>query len=201
MMTVELFLSPTVPATVDAELAERLLRTLTTEDGAPEQVLGKARELTHVVVHRPAAWATGDPGDRPRYLARVTAPGAWVNSPEFGAHIVSALTRTIAGTEPDPARLTREPHCVVQIVGLREHALGVLGAPVTSGEIVRMMTREFRDSGVTVEAPEGYAVDPVCGMTVEIASARIRLAHDGVEHYFCAPGCRKVFAEDLAPAD
>ncbi|WP_228808715.1 hypothetical protein [Nocardia farcinica] len=53
-MTVELFLSPTVPATVDAELAERLLRTLTTEDGAPEQVLGKARELTHVVVHRPA---------------------------------------------------------------------------------------------------------------------------------------------------
>ena len=40
------------------------------------------------------------------------------------------------------------------------------------------------------------AVDPVCGMTVEIAQARASHAHEGKVYYFCCPGCRGRFAKD-----
>jgi len=33
------------------------------------------------------------------------------------------------------------------------------------------------------------AVDPVCGMTVEIASARGSTDYNGTTYYFCCPGC------------
>ncbi|WP_040798520.1 YHS domain-containing protein [Nocardia higoensis] len=197
MMTVELFVDTATPQSDARSQAERILAALTTQEGAPQDVLAKARELTHVVMHRPAVWVTGGPAEQPRYLVRITVPAAWSNDPGFASHVVPAVTAAIAGVEPDPGRLEREPHCVVQIVGVRENGLGVFGRPVSSTEVTRMLTQDFRDSGAAVDVPEGYAVDPVCGMAVDIASARFDLEHDGVRHVFCAPVCRKVFAEDL----
>src|SRR5438034_4008271 len=40
------------------------------------------------------------------------------------------------------------------------------------------------------------AVDPVCGMTVEVAGARHRVEHDGRMYYFCSAGCAKGFEDD-----
>lgn len=40
------------------------------------------------------------------------------------------------------------------------------------------------------------AIDPVCGMTVDIATARFRLEHDGTTHYFCCEVCRQRFQAD-----
>ncbi len=37
------------------------------------------------------------------------------------------------------------------------------------------------------------AVDLVCGMTVEIATTRHHLSHDGREFYFCCPACKRLF--------
>ena len=37
------------------------------------------------------------------------------------------------------------------------------------------------------------ALDPVCGMIVEIATARHRSTHDGREFYFCCPACKRLF--------
>jgi xanthine dehydrogenase accessory factor len=37
------------------------------------------------------------------------------------------------------------------------------------------------------------ALDPVCGMIVEIASARHRSTYDGREFYFCCPACKRQF--------
>jgi xanthine dehydrogenase accessory factor len=46
-------------------------------------------------------------------------------------------------------------------------------------------------------APEpGLAIDPVCGMTVRIATARHTLALNGATHYFCGAGCKARFAAD-----
>jgi len=42
------------------------------------------------------------------------------------------------------------------------------------------------------------AIDPVCGMTVEIQGARETAVHDGVTYYFCGPGCRRRFEENAA---
>ena len=42
----------------------------------------------------------------------------------------------------------------------------------------------------------GAAIDPVCGMSVEIATAEHRHQHDGASYYFCNPRCRTRFAAD-----
>jgi len=46
-----------------------------------------------------------------------------------------------------------------------------------------------------VQAP-ATATDPVCGMTVEIESARHRATHQGRDYFFCNPRCREKFLAD-----
>ncbi len=45
-------------------------------------------------------------------------------------------------------------------------------------------------------ASDGGAVDPVCGMSVEPASAAARRTHQGVDYWFCASGCAERFDAD-----
>ncbi|MEX0667132.1 MAG: XdhC family protein, partial [Acidimicrobiia bacterium] len=40
------------------------------------------------------------------------------------------------------------------------------------------------------------AIDPVCQMTVDIATARFSTEHNGTTYYFCAPGCQRAFEKD-----
>jgi xanthine dehydrogenase accessory factor len=40
------------------------------------------------------------------------------------------------------------------------------------------------------------AIDPVCGMIVEVASARYKSDLEGKTYYFCCPACRKKFQAD-----
>jgi len=192
MMIVELFL-PT-DFTRGRQLADRMLMELLAEESAPEAVRAAARELVHVIAHRPDVWVTGG-SDKPRYLVRVTVPGSW-NTNQFGTYLIPKITDIVADFEEDPERLRREPHCVVQIVGLREHSVGTLGRVTTSADITRLMTAGHQVD--TSEAPEGMAIDPVCGMAVDLATATITLTHEGTIYAFCAPVCRKVFAEDHA---
>ena len=42
------------------------------------------------------------------------------------------------------------------------------------------------------------AVDPVCEMTVEIATAEFRSSHEGKDYYFCSAGCKARFDKDPA---
>jgi xanthine dehydrogenase accessory factor len=49
-----------------------------------------------------------------------------------------------------------------------------------------------RASDAHVEAPS-VAIDPVCGMQVEVAGARHTVTIDGVDYYFCGAGCRARF--------
>ncbi|QNK83444.1 YHS domain-containing protein [Nakamurella sp. PAMC28650] len=43
------------------------------------------------------------------------------------------------------------------------------------------------------------ALDPVCGMTVDPATAERRAIRDGRSYWFCSAGCRQKFLSD--PAD
>ncbi|MBN9393305.1 MAG: YHS domain-containing protein [Chloroflexi bacterium] len=45
--------------------------------------------------------------------------------------------------------------------------------------------------------PSGEAIDPVCGMTVDIATAHYMSEYEGRLYYFCAAGCKLAF--DKAP--
>lgn len=40
---------------------------------------------------------------------------------------------------------------------------------------------------------ETQAVDPVCGMNVNIGPDTPRAEYDGITHYFCCGGCRQKF--------
>ncbi len=44
------------------------------------------------------------------------------------------------------------------------------------------------------------AIDPICGMTVDIATARHTAMRDGETYYFCCPGCKRTFEKQTEPA-
>jgi YHS domain-containing protein len=48
-----------------------------------------------------------------------------------------------------------------------------------------------------VAEPE-TAIDPVCEMTVEVATARFKSEHEGRMYYFCAAGCQRAFEANPA---
>ncbi len=45
-------------------------------------------------------------------------------------------------------------------------------------------------------ATTGTAIDPVCGMNVEMATARHKSEYKGTTYYFCSPGCKRSFDAD-----
>jgi xanthine dehydrogenase accessory factor len=47
---------------------------------------------------------------------------------------------------------------------------------------------------VPAPAPRQEAIDPICGMTVDVATARYTAERDGVRSYFCSASCRSAFA-------
>jgi YHS domain-containing protein len=46
---------------------------------------------------------------------------------------------------------------------------------------------------MTPQAQKHEFIDPVCGMSVDPATAAAKTCHDGVEIYFCAEGCKRSF--------
>jgi len=46
--------------------------------------------------------------------------------------------------------------------------------------------------------PRHEAIDPVCGMTVDVATARYATTHDGRTSYFCSASCLERFTADPA---
>lgn len=57
---------------------------------------------------------------------------------------------------------------------------------------------DHADSGHSVP-PSERTVDPVCGMTVDLATAKHRATHDGVAFGFCSARCRERFDADPRP--
>ncbi|MBX3059530.1 MAG: XdhC family protein [Anaerolineae bacterium] len=41
------------------------------------------------------------------------------------------------------------------------------------------------------------AIDPICGMTVEITTAKYTFAHEGTTYYFCCAGCQATFQKSV----
>jgi xanthine dehydrogenase accessory factor len=52
----------------------------------------------------------------------------------------------------------------------------------------------LREEPAAQPAPQpGEAIDPVCGMTVEVAGARHVAGYGGQDYYFCCPACKREF--------
>jgi xanthine dehydrogenase accessory factor len=90
--------------------------------------------------------------------------------------------------------------------GLQEEQLdrlkrpnGLPGAGLRPGEIAFSVMAELLQvrhehigmaSGDVPAPPRAEAIDPICGMTVDIATARYKAERDGQMYYFCSASCR-----------
>jgi xanthine dehydrogenase accessory factor len=82
--------------------------------------------------------------------------------------------------------------------GLR---IGALGGEEIAVSILAEIVEERRKAHKAVRvalpmAPAEQAVDPVCGMTVAVATARHQAEHQGRTFYFCCSGCREKFLHE-----
>jgi YHS domain-containing protein len=48
----------------------------------------------------------------------------------------------------------------------------------------------------TREEPVAVAIDPVCGMDVEVAGAKHLASFQGIDYHFCGRGCKLEFEDD-----
>lgn len=48
-------------------------------------------------------------------------------------------------------------------------------------------------SAAALAPREGVAIDPICKMDVEIATAKYSSEYEGVDYYFCCAGCKRTF--------
>ncbi len=86
--------------------------------------------------------------------------------------------------------------------------IGARTAPEVALSILAEVVREIRVGGLAgpaldaVTAAVGLgpttAIDPVCGMTVTIGPDTTHAVVDGIDYWFCMPGCRDTFLADHA---
>ncbi len=73
----------------------------------------------------------------------------------------------------------------------REHG-GTL-VPVAPAEAEPRASDAPKGASVWAGSGRSEAVDPICGMTVDVATARYTSERDGVRYYFCCLACKKAF--------
>jgi len=73
--------------------------------------------------------------------------------------------------------------------------IGAATGPEIALSILAEIVQRRRSHPIATPAtpPPQLAIDPICGMQVDIATARYTAERDGKTHYFCAPGCRRTF--------
>lgn len=129
-------------------------------------------------------------------------PGAVRAALDAGVGFVGVVcSRTRGAALLDELALSPEEAARVHVhVGLD---IGARTAPEVALSILAELVREIRVGGltasVTPQARPATAVDPVCGMTVTIRPDTPHAVVDGVDHWFCMPGCRERFLADHTP--
>lgn len=65
-------------------------------------------------------------------------------------------------------------------------------------EIVQLRRAAADQPAAGAKEPEREEIDPICGMTVAVASAKHRASHAGRDFYFCNARCREKFLAEPA---
>ena len=190
----EVFVEPQLPApdlriigsspmvTTLAELARTLdWRVAVTDQPALEGV-------------NPDSWvvvATQGHYDEPAIEAALATPAGYIGlvaSSKRAASVIAWL-REKGISDENLARVRSPAGLDLGSTQHDEMAVAILAEIVT--------LKSMRDTTVEVRHME-QAIDPVCQMTVEIATARFSTEYEGTTYYFCAPGCQRAFEKDPA---
>jgi xanthine dehydrogenase accessory factor len=192
----EVFVDPVIPApdvwVVGRSPAVSTLASLAGVLGWTAHVVDETLDLSGVGPRSAVVVATQGHYDEPAVQAALQTPAAYVGLVASEKR-ASALREWLRGEGLDDDRLARLRAPAGLDLGATQHheiAVAVLA------ELVAL-----RSSGAGVGAPievalPQQAVDPVCGMTVDVATARFtsRVGEDVV--YFCAAGCQRAYEAD-----
>jgi len=183
----------TVVTTLDLELAgvgENSLVVVATQgqydELAVDKALGTKAAFIGLIASRKRSKAVMDWLRDVDYtdeaLARVKAPAGLdlgsLKHEEIAVGVLAELVQFNAARKPSVVAET-VPQAPVQ-------ATSTTPEPAPAGDSVPLV-----DSPVD-------AVDPVCEMLVDVATARFVSEHEGQTYYFCCPACKKKFEADPA---
>lgn len=129
--------------------------------------------------------------DEPALEAALTTPARYIGLVASAKRSGSVLAwlRDRGLSDADLARIHSPAGLDLGHVEHEEMAVAILAQLVA--------LRSIAHTSLEVSIME-QAIDPVCGMTVDVANARFKTEHQGVTYYFCAPGCQKAFEQDPA---
>lgn len=178
-------------------LGELLVTEMISVEGAPAEMVERARHMTWLLIHQPETWTVGGrrvtATDSPRFLVRVTMPGGDLDDAMRG-ELISRATRVISEVVGDPDRFYKEPLVWVQISEVPDGNLGVFGHVVRTKDILELVLHgKIPEQGAGIARSACSAVDPICGMTIPLTSEAIVVEQDGSEVAFCSTACRDMF--------
>ena len=116
-------------------------------------------------------------GARPRYLGLVAS--------KKKSEALFDYVRSTGATDEDIAVITCPAGIEIGSETLPEIALSV------AAEIVRLRRASAEPPAIV----ENVATDPICGMTVDIATAKYSSVTDGKTFYFCCLRCKETFEQ------
>lgn len=147
--------------------------------------IGRAGERSYVVV------ATQGHFDEPALEVALATPAAYVGlvASEKRASSVLAWLRERGVGAIALARVHAPAGVDLGSTAHEEIAVSIMA------ELVAFKAAAASAPAVRVMMP-AQAVDPVCGMLVDVATAGFVSHHAGEEVYFCAAGCRRAFESD-----
>ena len=149
--------------------------------------IGRAGDRSYIVV------ATQGHFDEPALESALATPASYVGlvASEKRASSVVSWLRERGATDEALARVHTPAGIDLGSTTHEEIAVSVLA------ELVAFKAAGAGKQVVRVDLP-AQAVDPVCGMSVDIASARFVSESNREPVYFCAAGCQRAFESDPA---
>jgi len=94
------------------------------------------------------------------------------------------INRLVAPVGPDAGARTPQEIAMVAIVGVMAYQRGRAERPASAQPVVAKVEKKF--------------INPVCGMAVDIATAKHVETLNGVDYYFCCDGCLTTFRQNPA---
>lgn len=194
----EVFLEPMLPqphlVIAGESPAVDTLATLAGALGWRVDVVGEDLTMPEVGASSAIVIATQGHYDEPALEAALSTQAGYVGlvASEKRARTVIGYLRDRGLSEDQLGRVSAPAGLDLGHIAHRE-----IGVSIIADLVRRRAAGELRGWPIPAEEPH-VEIDPVCGMEVDVASARWITEHDGETYYFCAPGCKAAFEKTPA---